>query len=407
MDTRVCQSKTVLNQGLSRVAMLFSVKVTVVKPEELIAQIKADQKKEMVTQEPLPINIFTANEDAGKSTSGINGQFVFVQSLIDCLLRLTANKMDKKELISCFEKEYKDNRFELAKLREFEKSYAQDNALWWYTRDSFFYKTLNTALRKQDIHMMFLYRSYIVDINSQLKNYQCEHPVRVYRSQLISIDELNYLKENINQFVSINSFLSTSTDHEVAKYYTGDTTQPINMQRALFEIDADPKLVSTKPFADIANKSHFADESEVLFAFGSIFRLNSIDCGEDQVWTIKLFLGVENSHNLNSVLVNMKRQNGTGETNLWTLGKLLWNMGKLDLAEQYYKRLIRELSPNEPSLHSLYLDLGNIASQRGDYDESMQWHQKSLAIGQRTARSDSITTGKIISAMMSIRMFEF
>ncbi|CAF3834701.1 unnamed protein product, partial [Rotaria sp. Silwood1] len=55
-------------------------------------------------------------------------------------------------------------------------------------------------------------------------------------------------------------------------------------------------------------------------------------------------------------------------------------MGKLDLAEQYFTRLLKELSPNNPLLGKLYKDLGELASLTGDYDKSVQWHQKSLAL---------------------------
>jgi tetratricopeptide (TPR) repeat protein len=55
-------------------------------------------------------------------------------------------------------------------------------------------------------------------------------------------------------------------------------------------------------------------------------------------------------------------------------------MGKLDLAEKYFKRLLNELSPNDPLILNLYEDLGEIASQTGDYDMSIQWHQKYLEV---------------------------
>ncbi|CAF3016149.1 unnamed protein product [Rotaria sp. Silwood2] len=304
----------------------------------------------MKMHEPLSINMFTTSVDAGKSTTGINGLFAFSQSLIDCLLRLKPNEKDKKELISYCENEYKGNRVELDNLREFENSYTSDMALWWYTRESFFYKTLNAALRKQNIHMIFLYRSFIADIYRQLQHYQLQRSIRVYRSQLMSIDELDYLKQNIGQFVSVNSFLSTSKQRLIADFYIGDKTQQINLQRVLFVIDANPKVISAKPFADISTFSHFADESEVLFMLGSIFHLNSAYQDGDKVWIIGMSLCGDDEHNLKEVLTDMKKQNGTGETSLRALGKLLWTMGKLDLAEQYYNRLLEEISPNDPSL---------------------------------------------------------
>ncbi len=74
----------------------------------------------------------------------------------------------------------------------------------------------------------------------------------------------------------------------------------------------------------------------------------------------------------------MKQQIGNGEINLRTLGKILSDMGKLDLAEKYFIRLLKQILSDDPLLSDLYEELGKAASQRGDYDMSMQWHQKSL-----------------------------
>ncbi|CAF3699654.1 unnamed protein product [Adineta steineri] len=113
---------------------------------------------------------------------------------------------------------------------------------------------------------------------------------------------------------------------------------------------------------------------------GSIFRLNNINRNDDQIWIIKMTLCNDDEHDLKQVLMYMKHQINSEETNLRTLGKLLWKMGKLDLAEKYFNRLLQELPSNDPLVSSLYEDLGELASQTGNYDMSVQWHQKSLAI---------------------------
>ncbi|CAF1152781.1 unnamed protein product [Adineta steineri] len=345
-----------------------------VRMDELVSQIHEDHKNPRKIEEPVWMNMFTTISDAGKSTTGINGQFAFSQLLLDCLLRLKSNENDRNELITCCEKEYEGNQNELNHLHEFQRSYSSDNVLWWYTRESFFYKTLNAALRKQNIHMIYLYRSFIIDIQNQLENHQCQCATRVYRSQLMSIDELNYLKNSVGQYVSVNSFLSTSFEKEIANFYLGDTNHRwVGFEKVLFEIDADPKVVTTKSFADISQFSDFNEELEVLFMLGSIFHLNSIiRDDENEIWIIHMCLCSDDEHNLKQILMDMKNEIGNGETNLCILGKVVRRMGHLDLAKKYYYRCLDELSQNDPLLLTVYKDLAKIASQQKDYEEHLR-----------------------------------
>ncbi|CAF4556953.1 unnamed protein product, partial [Rotaria magnacalcarata] len=66
-------------------------------------------------------------------------------------------------------------------------------------------------------------------------------------------------------------------------------------------------------------------------------------------------------------------------------------MGKLDLAEQYYTRFLKELSPDDPSIISVYADLADIASLQGYYDKSMELQQKLYDIKKQNPRFDYIT----------------
>jgi hypothetical protein len=137
----------------------------------------------------------------------------------------------------------------------------------------------------------------------------------------------------------------------------GDITSLVDAELILFEINADPKIVTTKSFADISEHSYFHEESEVLFMLGSIFRLESIACNDDKIWIIQMTLCSDNDHDLKEVLMHMKNKIGSGETNLRILGKILWKMGKLDLAEKYFIRLLKELRAHDPLRANLYKDL--------------------------------------------------
>ncbi|CAF1452508.1 unnamed protein product [Rotaria sordida] len=344
--------------------------------DELASRIIDDHRIQKVVEEPLSINIFN-----GQSTTGVNGKFVFSQVLIDCLLRLKSNEKDKKELMTHFKKAYGGNNIELRNIHEFKKKYSPDKVLWWYSQESFFYKTLNAVLRNENIHMMFLFRQFIADIQYQLKSYSTNTTLRLFRGQRLSKEELETLEQNCGQLISVNSFFSTSTDEKAARDFLNAPHAANHLERVLFEINADPKMATTKPFADISSFSAYPGESEVLFMIGSIFRLNSIDqSSDDNIWIIQMTLCNENESNLKNVLLHMKDQLGTGETNLRTLGKLLWEMGRLNLAEQYFIRFLDELPANHHSLYDLYQDLGRIASLTGDYDKSVAYHQRSLAL---------------------------
>ncbi|CAF2828174.1 unnamed protein product [Rotaria sp. Silwood2] len=375
------------------------VKAVIVELEDLICRITADHKIQKKVEEPLSINIFSTNADAGKSTTGLNGQFVFYQVLIDCLLRLKYTKADKKELIQLCKQQYEDNSVELSNIHEFEQDWSSSNALWWYTRESFFYKILNAVLRKQDIHFIFLFRSYILDIHHQLKKHQSVNSLKVYRSQMISSDELKTFQQTHGQFISINSFFSTSTNKQKALSFLNVPTGIENLEPVLFEIDANPKMATAKSFADISSYSEYKDESEVLFMLGSIFRLNSVNHSKDNpVWIIQMTLCSDDEHDLKQVLADMKQQLGSGETNLQILGKILSDMGKFYLAEKYLTGFLEQLPQNYPLLGSLYEDLAKVASQAGDYNKSVQWHKKAVEFKKSNQPTASSNTNRAMSS---------
>lgn len=54
-------------------------------------------------------------------------------------------------------------------------------------------------------------------------------------------------------------------------------------------------------------------------------------------------------------------------------------MGRLDGSEKYYHRLLKRLPPDDADIAGRCCGLGNIATEKGNYDASLEWHQKSLA----------------------------
>lgn len=143
----------------------------------------------------------------------------------------------------------------------------------------------------------------------------------------------------------MNSFLSTSINRDVAVFYLASFTSSNDLQKVLFDIDADPQLTSNIPFANITSHSHFPIEEEVLTMLGSIFRLIDIRQCEDQVYIIRMTLCSDKDSDLKMVIEQMRTDNNEDNeesTNLFSLGNILCRMGKLNGAEKYYRRFLNE-----------------------------------------------------------------
>jgi len=302
---------------------------------------------------------------------------------------------DKRQLIERCYNEYEDNYNQLTIVQEFEREYLPQNALWWYTRQSFVHEMLNKALRTQDIELLFLFRFLIHDIYEQLKRCQCHSRIRVYRGQTMSKKELETLQRSIHQMISINSFFSTSVDCEKAKSFLNVPSISNDLHLVLFVIEAYPYVNTTKPFADISSYSAY-NEGEVLFMVGCVFRL--IDIRQDgRTWMIYMRLCDDDEHDMQDLFQHMKKEytGGDKEVGLKSFGTVLYKMGKYDLAKMVYHRLLNELSLDDPMLSSVYRSLGMIAEDNGEYNTSLEWYQKSLQSQMRINPSNHVDIGGI------------
>ncbi|CAF2515471.1 unnamed protein product [Rotaria sp. Silwood2] len=336
------------------------------------------------------VSIFNGTDTAHEqTTTELNGQFLHSQLLIDCLVRMKSIATDKNELVSLCKEQYKKHTAELKNVHEFEQHYSSDEALRWYTRPSFAYRVLNKALRTQNIELLFLFRFFIHDIERQLEQHRSLSPLRIYRGQLMSTDELKLLQNSVGKFISINSFFSTTANRDVALFFLGDSAANDDLQRVLFEIDADPSFDGIKPFANITSLSYYPDEEEVLMMIGSIFRLINIHYEGDRIWKVRMKLCSDNDHDLKLINDYMKHEYfGLKKPSLGQLGNLLIGMGKFDDAEKYYRRLLKELPDDHQDIAPCYCGLGIVAFNKGNYDLSLDRHCQALKIFQRTLESN-------------------
>ncbi|CAF3399744.1 unnamed protein product [Rotaria sp. Silwood1] len=318
-----------------------------------------------------------------------SAKFMWYQLLIIVLQRLPTSKYSKDEMISECRVVYHKDPIEQDKINKYEKEYIESNAIWWYTYDCFIYRLLNKALRTQNIDVIFRFRFFIHDLNNQIKQLYLEylqnhrpiseHRLIVYRGQHLNIDELNILQRNINGLVSMNTFLSATLNIDIALIYAetdpkcAETSQ---IHSVLFIIDIFNMSEETTAFAPIARNSCNAEEEEVLFTIGAIFKVISVERKENR-WDIHLQLSKEENKLYRDLSHHIIKQIGS-EVNSLTLGWFLYRMSDYSRAERYAQSLLKQLSNNDKETGNTYNLLGLIHKETGHLVQAIDYYKKAL-----------------------------
>ncbi|CAF1027751.1 unnamed protein product [Didymodactylos carnosus] len=170
--------------------------------------------------------------------------------------------ISKEDLIDECRLFYNNIIVEQNKITDFNDNYASNEAIKWYTQDSFLYHLLNKAFRTENVDMLYKLRLFITDIENQIEFLHSKLiiglplAIRVYRGQDLHINELQILSKSIGKHISFNSFLSPTLDREFAIVFA-DKGRTIN-EAVLFEIDRTAGK-RTKSFALVEN----SEEKEI------------------------------------------------------------------------------------------------------------------------------------------------
>ncbi|CAF3000832.1 unnamed protein product [Rotaria sp. Silwood2] len=199
------------------------------------------------------------------------------------------------------------NESQIIKIDEFDVKYCADEAIQWYTQDTFLYRELNKAIRTPDFDVSFAFRFYIRDIYKQLEKLYKEqesylHTWKFYRGQLMQTREVERL--TAGKIISVNSFFSTSMNKEVAIKYAGPPEESSGLVGVLFEIEVKTyQPPKNKPYAYISNCG--SEEEEVLFMLGTVFRLKERKYDESKhLWNFALELCGEEDEDLKAAEIS-------------------------------------------------------------------------------------------------------
>ncbi|CAF1293211.1 unnamed protein product [Didymodactylos carnosus] len=322
---------------------------------------------------PPIINMFTSKvtENSIRNLSRDSIAFIWFQVFIKILLRMEHTNKTTQAMIEKCRSEYETNSTQLQKIDEFQQTYETDQAIWWYTRDSFLFGLVSKSLLTQDIHSIIPFRLFIVDLHNQLGELhykRTEKILKVYRGKKISISVLQNLIDNQGGLISMNEFLTATADSEIAIMFAGMGVPLDGYESVLFELDLDNDSNDTniKPFADITHRSQFPQEQEILFSAGTVWRIKSVKYNEDlRLWSI--YLKLSGNNELKSVeLINQLNKQIDEQCTLLTLGDFLLKIEEYDKAEYYFKEMLNELSSVDKRRGILYNSIGLAKYKKGD-----------------------------------------
>ncbi|CAF3039526.1 unnamed protein product [Rotaria sp. Silwood2] len=326
------------------------------------------------------MNIFNGKEMTTKNLKMEKGNFLWFKLFVEVLIRMKDNERAHHDLVNILYINYPLSDF----VTDFAQNYTPDKAVEWLTRhDSCLLRELNKALRQQHLDHLFIFRYLIKDIYEQLKKEHSEEiknrekTLTLYRCQVISeFEHKQLLEANKGEHITINSFMSTSDEHKTVINFLKPQCQ-VGLKRILFEIEVDYRIRSS-PFARI----HGKEQDFTLFMLGCVFCIDSIVPDNTlNCYILKLKLCGDDDSDFKSILDYYMTKNFIQpETDMITLGSLLYKMGELDKARKYFELLLSELNKDHPDSAYCLDGLGNIENAQGRLKEALKYHQQALKL---------------------------
>ena len=364
------------------------VKGVFTRVEPLCSAIKRGTRH--YNKDSLVMSIIPSIKYTKKDLPQINQLFIYWMLVKQIILETKYDTEESiKDLITFCRSHYFSNQNELTTIEEFEKNYHKHSPIWWYTKDSFIFIMLSRALQTQDIEIIIRMGFFIKDLNQQLEKLQGDTlknlrlPIVSYRSQNVSNEDFEKIKNIKGQLLSFNNFMMADTDAELSINLARHAQRTNTGVGLLFCLRVESKHTSSA-YASLHNFSHSPDKGKyILFSMHSVFRIVDMKQIENLLWQIDLVLTTANDEHIASI--NELLHAETKDSAHWfKLAELMSVIRDFDHAKDIYYALL-ELIPETEVLKmaNIYNELGVLEDQAGDYVSALSFYQKSIDIRQK------------------------
>ena len=329
------------------------------------------EEVDLVYKQMESFTFFHQHQNATKDLEKQSAEFLWFQLFNYIILHLPRDVQAQKQMLDICRHYYRDNRIRLQEINEFQRSYRPEEAISWYTKQSFLYKLVNKALRTEDIDQLYVFRFFISDLSKSLieehkKFLQSDvETLFVYRGTKLSIEELNKLKENQGKIISTNGFLSTSQCRSLARDFALKATKQTDTVSVLFQIECKiQELGNSVILADIAKFSAYPQEKEVLFNLSATFRLETIEY-EGSLCIINMVASTA-GQNVVHDYIEITRRETEEKTVSIMFGRLMCDMGQYQKSLKYFEQLLMSGSDTE-DLAMIELNIGRALYHKGEW----------------------------------------
>jgi hypothetical protein len=288
-----------------------------------------------------PIGIISTT--ASINLDELDPSFMYSQLLKEIIVDIEHDENAKKRFIDFYRQHYVDNDSMLKTLDEFEQTYERWTPIWWYTKESFIYSTLNKALRTHDIETIIKMGFFIQNLHQQIQQLHLEtHPsakMVLYRGQGLSNADFIKIMNSKGGLLSFSNFLSTSENREVSLMFAESVRNNPDLTGILFKMEVDPSISST-PFASLKDISYYSEsEMEILFSMHTVFRIGEFEQIEDRLWQINLVLTSDTDQQLKDLGDYMRTELGN-KTGWHRMLQLMSKMNRLEMYFEAWRMLV-------------------------------------------------------------------
>jgi tetratricopeptide (TPR) repeat protein len=336
--------------------------------------------------ESLTISIASPDDLSSKDPDKTEPTFKYLQILKMILFDIEHDEGDMIELLRQY---YSKNQTILKIVNEFEQDYNQHSPIWWYTREDFLSSLINQALQTMDMKILIKMSLFLRDLCQQIENLHTQKSnssdsLTVYRCLKLPISNFEKLQQNNDIYISFNSFLSTTTDQELATEICSTSEQNIEILPVLFEIKIEGKFSKFTQFVSLDHLSYNSNsKKEILFSMNSIFHIVNITKNQRNIWQVQT-VGINDSSDssLEFSIALMHLQ--TSKKKSWDkLGHMMILMRQPKHAEKLYKILLELIDVDDnKEIIRLYDNLVKIKFENGSYEEAYFFIEKKLQIQQ-------------------------